>query len=200
MHFISLHCFFPPNSLINSNEKRNPGAFQAREPPFGTDNMSAWERGDSSSGKEKVNSIMLKSYRKYFTRKSAQILFILPFVVLYCDPTFYGKVRRVVSDALLLHSSFRCYSVWLCFVGSAGQHCSLQPGGEIAVAQTISKSWDQQIPEDVSSHVHQMALLSCGWLVTPNWKIPRNSFEQNRIDLWPRDPRVSGHIRHSEVF
>ncbi|XP_059199124.1 uncharacterized protein C7orf57-like isoform X2 [Centropristis striata] len=45
-------------SLINSEEKKNPGAFQLPEPPFGTDNMSAWERDDSSSnGKEKNNNV-----------------------------------------------------------------------------------------------------------------------------------------------
>ncbi|XP_041662325.1 uncharacterized protein C7orf57 homolog [Cheilinus undulatus] len=44
-------------SLINSAEKKNPAAFQPLEPPFGTDNMSAWERDDnSSSGKEKNNN------------------------------------------------------------------------------------------------------------------------------------------------
>ncbi|KAF1382491.1 hypothetical protein PFLUV_G00144340 [Perca fluviatilis] len=45
-------------SLINSEEKKNPGAFQQREPPFGTDNMSAWERDDSSTtAKEKNNNV-----------------------------------------------------------------------------------------------------------------------------------------------
>ncbi|XP_034549082.1 uncharacterized protein C7orf57 homolog isoform X2 [Notolabrus celidotus] len=44
-------------SLINSAAKKNPGASQPREPPFGTDNMSAWERDDNSSnGKEKNNN------------------------------------------------------------------------------------------------------------------------------------------------
>lgn len=52
---------FFPNTLINSEEKKNPGAFQPLEPPFGSDNMSAWERNDSSSnGKEKVNREMQK--------------------------------------------------------------------------------------------------------------------------------------------
>uniref|UniRef100_A0A3Q1FUE6 Uncharacterized protein n=1 Tax=Acanthochromis polyacanthus TaxID=80966 RepID=A0A3Q1FUE6_9TELE len=47
-----------PSSLINSEEKKNPGAFQPQEPPFGTDNMSAWERDNSSSNeKEKNNSL-----------------------------------------------------------------------------------------------------------------------------------------------
>lgn len=40
---------------INSEKNKNPGAFQLLEPPFGTDSMSAWERDDSSNGKEKVN-------------------------------------------------------------------------------------------------------------------------------------------------
>ncbi|KAM6978429.1 uncharacterized protein C7orf57 homolog [Tautogolabrus adspersus] len=44
-------------SLINSAEKKNPGAFQPLEPPFGTDNMSAWERDDNSS-KEKNNNAL----------------------------------------------------------------------------------------------------------------------------------------------
>nr|ACQ58177.1 C7orf57 [Anoplopoma fimbria] len=52
-------------SLINSEEKRNPGAFQAAEPPFGTDNMSAWERNDSSSnGKEKNNNVHYSQMEK----------------------------------------------------------------------------------------------------------------------------------------
>ncbi|XP_047456283.1 uncharacterized protein C7orf57-like isoform X2 [Mugil cephalus] len=42
-----------PN-LINSEEKQNPGAFQPLEAPFGTDNMSTWERDNSGgNGKEK---------------------------------------------------------------------------------------------------------------------------------------------------
>lgn len=61
IHFISLYCFFLPNSLINTEEKKNPGVFQLLEPPFGTDNMSTWERDDSkSNGKEKVNREMPK--------------------------------------------------------------------------------------------------------------------------------------------
>ncbi|XP_029967074.1 uncharacterized protein C7orf57-like, partial [Salarias fasciatus] len=45
-------------SLINSEEKKNPGAFQPLAPPFGTDNMSAWERDNSSnSEKEKNNNV-----------------------------------------------------------------------------------------------------------------------------------------------
>uniref|UniRef100_A0A3P8THF4 Uncharacterized protein n=1 Tax=Amphiprion percula TaxID=161767 RepID=A0A3P8THF4_AMPPE len=42
-------------SLINSEEKKNPGAFQPLEPPFSTDNMSAWERDNSSN--EKNNNL-----------------------------------------------------------------------------------------------------------------------------------------------
>ncbi|KAM4557788.1 uncharacterized protein C7orf57 homolog, partial [Odontesthes bonariensis] len=44
------------SSLINSEEKKNPGAFQPREPPFGTDSMSAWERDDDNCD-EKEKSI-----------------------------------------------------------------------------------------------------------------------------------------------
>ncbi|TKS67275.1 hypothetical protein D9C73_001402 [Collichthys lucidus] len=45
-------------SLINSDAKKSPRAFQPREPPFGTDNMSSWERDDSSTnGKEKNNNV-----------------------------------------------------------------------------------------------------------------------------------------------
>ncbi|GAA6224149.1 uncharacterized protein C7orf57-like [Lates japonicus] len=45
-------------SLINSEERKNPGVFQPLEPPFGTDSMSAWERDDNSNnGKEKNNNI-----------------------------------------------------------------------------------------------------------------------------------------------
>nr|XP_040056672.1 uncharacterized protein C7orf57-like isoform X1 [Gasterosteus aculeatus aculeatus] len=44
--------------LINSEEKKTPGAFQPAEPPFGTDNMSTWERDDTSSNdKEKNNNV-----------------------------------------------------------------------------------------------------------------------------------------------
>lgn len=60
MYFIYLYCFFS-NSLITSDEKKNPGAFQPLEPPFGTDNMSSWEREDSSSNSKKVNRGMSKS-------------------------------------------------------------------------------------------------------------------------------------------
>ncbi|XP_068591086.1 uncharacterized protein C7orf57 homolog isoform X2 [Cebidichthys violaceus] len=49
-------CNEPGHTL--SEEKKTPGAFQPAEPPFGTDNMSAWERDDSSSnGKEKNNNV-----------------------------------------------------------------------------------------------------------------------------------------------
>ncbi|XP_028992914.1 uncharacterized protein C7orf57-like isoform X2 [Betta splendens] len=43
-----------------SERKKNPGAFQLLEPPFGTDNMSAWERNDISRGKEKDNDDCLQ--------------------------------------------------------------------------------------------------------------------------------------------
>ncbi|XP_047193423.1 uncharacterized protein C7orf57 homolog [Scophthalmus maximus] len=72
-------------SLINSNEKRNPGAFQAREPPFGTDNMSAWERGDSSSGKEKDNTVHYSQEEKLQSPKQYQNLET-------------SKFRRIVFD------------------------------------------------------------------------------------------------------
>ncbi|CAJ1079272.1 uncharacterized protein C7orf57-like [Xyrichtys novacula] len=52
-------------SLINCAEKKNPGAFQPLEPPFGTDNMSAWERDDNSSnGKEKNNNVQHSQMEK----------------------------------------------------------------------------------------------------------------------------------------
>ncbi|XP_044072479.1 uncharacterized protein C7orf57-like [Siniperca chuatsi] len=55
-------------SLINSEEKKNPGAFQLLEPPFGTDNMSAWERDDSSSnGKEKNDNVHYSQMEKLQT-------------------------------------------------------------------------------------------------------------------------------------
>ncbi|KAK2906138.1 uncharacterized protein C7orf57-like [Channa argus] len=44
-------------SLINSEEKKNPGVSQLLEPPFGTDTMSAWERDDSSSNGKENNYI-----------------------------------------------------------------------------------------------------------------------------------------------
>ncbi|XP_068185977.1 uncharacterized protein C7orf57 homolog isoform X2 [Antennarius striatus] len=68
-------------SLINSEEKINPGAFQ---PPFGTDNMSVWERGDSSNnGKDKKNNV------HYYQMEKLQ------------SPQEYlqtGKFRRIVFD------------------------------------------------------------------------------------------------------
>ncbi|XP_008291193.1 uncharacterized protein C7orf57 homolog isoform X2 [Stegastes partitus] len=45
-------------SLINSEEKKNPGAFQPLEPPFGTDNMSAWERDNNSSNEKEKSDIL----------------------------------------------------------------------------------------------------------------------------------------------
>ncbi|XP_042350680.1 uncharacterized protein C7orf57 homolog [Plectropomus leopardus] len=70
-------------SLINSEEKKNPRAFQLPEPPFGTDNMSAWERDDSSSNsKEKNNNVQddqmvkLQSFNQYHeTSKFKRIVF-----------------------------------------------------------------------------------------------------------------------------
>ncbi|XP_055008508.1 uncharacterized protein C7orf57 homolog isoform X2 [Boleophthalmus pectinirostris] len=43
-------------SLITSEHKRSPRAFQRREPPFGSDNMSAWEREDTSINTNTVNN------------------------------------------------------------------------------------------------------------------------------------------------
>ncbi|XP_038570817.1 uncharacterized protein C7orf57 homolog [Micropterus salmoides] len=52
-------------SLINTEEKKNPGVFQLLEPPFGTDNMSTWERDDSkSNGKEKNDSVQYSQTEK----------------------------------------------------------------------------------------------------------------------------------------
>ncbi|XP_070832096.1 uncharacterized protein C7orf57-like isoform X2 [Chaetodon trifascialis] len=52
-------------SLINSEEKKNPGAFKPLEPPFGTDSKSAWERDDcSSNGKEKNNNVHYSQMEK----------------------------------------------------------------------------------------------------------------------------------------
>ncbi|XP_026232430.1 uncharacterized protein C7orf57-like [Anabas testudineus] len=68
-------------SLINSEEKINPGAFQLLEPPFGTDNMSAWERDDSSNDKEKNTADCsqmekLQSPNQYYhTNKFKRIVF-----------------------------------------------------------------------------------------------------------------------------
>uniref|UniRef100_A0A8C2ZBJ8 Uridine phosphorylase 2 n=1 Tax=Cyclopterus lumpus TaxID=8103 RepID=A0A8C2ZBJ8_CYCLU len=73
-------------SLINNEEMKNPGAFQAAEAPFGTDNMSAWGRDDSdSNGKEKVNKEMSKSLRKLFSHKY-QNIFILSLVMFDKNP------------------------------------------------------------------------------------------------------------------
>ncbi|XP_068612988.1 uncharacterized protein C7orf57 homolog [Brachionichthys hirsutus] len=67
-------------SLIKSEEKINPGAFQ---PPFGTDNISVWERADNSNnGKGKKNNVHycqmenLQSPQEYFqTGKFRRIMF-----------------------------------------------------------------------------------------------------------------------------
>ncbi|XP_035030315.1 uncharacterized protein C7orf57 homolog [Hippoglossus stenolepis] len=56
--------FFHPSednskpSLINTVEKKIPAVFQPLEPPFGSDSMTAWERGAGSntSHKEKNNN------------------------------------------------------------------------------------------------------------------------------------------------
>ncbi|KAI3356183.1 hypothetical protein L3Q82_017442, partial [Scortum barcoo] len=66
-------------SLINSEEMKDPGAFQLLEPPFGTDSMSAWERDDSSD-KEKNDNVhesqMEKSSNQYYqTSKFKRIVF-----------------------------------------------------------------------------------------------------------------------------
>ncbi|XP_037343848.2 uncharacterized protein C7orf57 homolog isoform X2 [Pungitius pungitius] len=50
--------------LINSEEKKAPGAFQPAEPPFGTDNMSTWERDDTSSNDQEMNNNVHHSQRK----------------------------------------------------------------------------------------------------------------------------------------
>ncbi|XP_074551524.1 uncharacterized protein C7orf57 homolog [Halichoeres trimaculatus] len=71
------------DSTEESAEKKNPGAFQPLEPPFGTDNMSAWERDDNSSnGKEKNNNIQDSQVEKlqasnqcYETSKFKRIVF-----------------------------------------------------------------------------------------------------------------------------
>ncbi|KAM7407538.1 hypothetical protein PAMA_003316 [Pampus argenteus] len=69
-------------SLITIEEKKNPGAFQRMEPPFGTDNMSAWERDDSSNGEEKNNNVhnnqmenLQSSYQHHETSKFKRIVF-----------------------------------------------------------------------------------------------------------------------------
>ncbi|CAL1582418.1 unnamed protein product [Knipowitschia caucasica] len=44
------------SSLITSEHKRSPRAFQRREPPFGSDNMSTWERDDGNASTENIPS------------------------------------------------------------------------------------------------------------------------------------------------
>lgn len=73
--YLSAQSLFTPSlsvcdSLINSEHKRSPRAFQRREPPFGSDNMSAWERDDSSGdGTEKVNKNASSNSRIHITTK-----------------------------------------------------------------------------------------------------------------------------------
>ncbi|XP_042281454.1 uncharacterized protein C7orf57 homolog [Thunnus albacares] len=68
-------------SLITIEKKKSPGAFQHMEPPFGTDNMSAWERDDSSNGEEKNNNVHnnqmenLQSPSHHETSKFKRIVF-----------------------------------------------------------------------------------------------------------------------------
>ncbi|XP_063743532.1 uncharacterized protein C7orf57 homolog isoform X2 [Eleginops maclovinus] len=72
------------SSIINSEEKKNPGAFHPAEPPFETDNMSAWERDDNSSnGKEKNNNV-----HYYHMEKKLQ------------SPSQYheSKFKRIIHD------------------------------------------------------------------------------------------------------
>ncbi|XP_030285342.1 uncharacterized protein C7orf57 homolog [Sparus aurata] len=69
--------------LINSDEKKHPGAFQQLDPPFGTDNMSAWERDDRSSNSKEKNGDTLSSQMEklqspnqyYQTSKFKRIVF-----------------------------------------------------------------------------------------------------------------------------
>lgn len=54
------------NALIDSEEKKSHGGFQPLEPPFGTDNISPWEKDDScSNGKEKVNQEIQMKFRNH---------------------------------------------------------------------------------------------------------------------------------------
>lgn len=53
-----LDSFFSSKYLINRKDEKNSGAFQTLEAPFGSDNMSAWERDNVSfTEKEKVNKL-----------------------------------------------------------------------------------------------------------------------------------------------
>ncbi|KAM8748595.1 uncharacterized protein C7orf57 homolog [Acanthopagrus schlegelii] len=69
--------------LINSDEKKHPGAFQQLEPPFGTDNMSAWERDDGNSNSKEKNGDTLSNQMEksqspsqyYQTSKFKRIVF-----------------------------------------------------------------------------------------------------------------------------
>lgn len=82
-----------PNALIDSEEKKNLGTFQPLEPPFGTDNISPWERDDSSSnGKEKVNQEMQMKFRS--NSVSCVTTFILHLGLLCNGPTFLRQTRK----------------------------------------------------------------------------------------------------------
>lgn len=90
MSDMSLHCVFLFNSLINSEEIKNPGALEAAEAPFGTDTVSAMGRdGSGSNGKEKVNKEMSKSLQKLFSykydyTKKIKLFYILRCFILLC--------------------------------------------------------------------------------------------------------------------
>ncbi|XP_041857276.1 uncharacterized protein C7orf57 homolog isoform X2 [Melanotaenia boesemani] len=65
-----------------SDHMKNPGAFQPPPPPFGSDNMSAWERNYSGDGKEKNNDTncsemeeMQTSSQHHVTNKFKRIMF-----------------------------------------------------------------------------------------------------------------------------
>ncbi|KAM3608208.1 uncharacterized protein V6R79_021067 [Siganus canaliculatus] len=71
------HTASEDDSKLSSEEKKNPGALQPLDPPFGTDSVSAWERANgSNNGKEKNDNMNLASPNQYYlTTKFRRIVF-----------------------------------------------------------------------------------------------------------------------------
>ncbi|XP_014187865.1 uncharacterized protein C7orf57 homolog isoform X1 [Haplochromis burtoni] len=68
-----------------SEEKKIPGAFEPQEPPFGSDNMSAWERDNSSNNEKEEDNISVHQSETEKLQTSSQ----------YHEAS---KFRRIVID------------------------------------------------------------------------------------------------------
>uniref|UniRef100_A0A3Q0QQR1 Uncharacterized protein n=1 Tax=Amphilophus citrinellus TaxID=61819 RepID=A0A3Q0QQR1_AMPCI len=78
-------CFESGGISEASEEKKNPGAFQPLEPPFGTDNMSAWDGENSSNNEQDKDDIPVHHSQAEKLQASSQ----------YHETS---KFRRIVFD------------------------------------------------------------------------------------------------------